>query len=101
MIVTAFVHRVDTDRFPQVPEGTWRWCVAAGLDPTNSELWLNAGAAPSQIEAAQLGESHAAAVVNALALAGVPAERRTTYLDTDPCPATAIDLPMPGSIHLE
>lgn len=99
MVITVWVHRVDTARFPAVPEG-WRWCVGAGSDPTDPRLWANAGWAPTATEAHEIGDQCAATAVNLLELAGVPAERCAEVLEYDPCPDDAMHVAMPGSLTL-
>lgn len=99
MVITVWVHRVDTDRFPAVPAG-WRWCVGMGDDPSDPRFWMNAGWAPTRVEAEVEGEQNAATATNALVLAGVDATRTTRALEADPCPAVSLDHPMNGSLRL-
>lgn len=88
------VHRVDVARFPSVPPG-FRWCVSALADPSDGRGWLNAGWDPMSTGAAFTGEQAAATAVHALLLAGVPAQRAATeFLEFDPCPPGAMDVPL-------
>lgn len=103
MVITCWVHAVDTARFPAVPEGTWRWCLGAGEDPADARMWFNAWLVtpddqlgyPPKTFAAIEGEQHGASVAAALHLAGIdPIEKRTVVLDYDPCADDAYDLPL-------
>ena len=97
MIVSTWVHRVDTNKFPAVPEG-WRWCVGAGPDPTDPRMWFNAGCAPTESDAAFVGQQCAATAANALHAAGVVFESQYKVLEVDPCLPEHMDAPMPGSV---
>jgi hypothetical protein len=87
MIVTVFVHEIDTGAHASVPSG-WRWAVHLGSNPSDMRSCLNAGWCPSAGEAGMEGEMVGVAVAKALRLAGVNAQYAAVCrLDSDPCPA--------------
>ena len=71
------VHPIDTFRHPDQPPG-WRWAVLLG------GACLNAGWAPSQGDAAIIGEAVSVVAVRTAHMCGQSAEMHTTFLDDDP-----------------
>lgn len=86
MIVSVFVHQVDTDVHTTVPPG-WRWAVHLGANPTNLAQCLNAGWSPNRLDAEFEGEKVSVATVKALRMCGVACEWAPgRLLDHDPIP---------------
>lgn len=87
VIVTVFVHEVDTEAHVTVPPG-WRWAVHVGTNPHDLRSCVNAGWCPSAGAAGLEGEMVGVAVAKALRLAGVDVRyAAVSRLDVDPCPA--------------
>jgi hypothetical protein len=100
VVITVWVHPVDTDRFPMVAPGSWRWCVGVGTDPADKRMWLNAWVcAPGEsqlydprTDALIEGSQHGATVAAGLRLAGVdPVDVQPGLLEHDPCPDDSYD----------
>lgn len=82
--ITVVVHKVDSKAHPSIQPG-WRWSVMVGGQPPGDlDYCANAGWAPSEHEARQIGEQAAATAVKAARMFGVPAAMRQLRLDHDP-----------------
>lgn len=87
MVVTVFVHQVDTTVHPTIPPG-WRWAVHLGGNPHDLRACLNAGWCPNDREAGMEGEAVGVAVVKALRLCGLAVSYAAVQLlERDPIPA--------------
>ncbi len=87
MIVTVFVHPIDTDVHPTVPPG-WRWAVHLGGNPKDATACLNAGWCPTRSEASVEGEMVGVTVAKAVGrVAGQPIYQLVPLAD-DPIPHT-------------
>jgi hypothetical protein len=90
VLLTCFVHPVNTDAHPGIPPG-WRWAVMVGpCAPSDVERCANAGWAPSAEQATAEGDQNAATATRALQLVGVHGRYGAPIrLDYDPIPAGA------------
>ena len=85
LLLTVFVHRVDTEIHSSVPDG-FRWAVHVGADPADLASCLNAGWAPDEFEAALTGETAAVVGKRVATLCGIDATTQTIVLSADPIP---------------
>jgi hypothetical protein len=94
LCVVVIVHPVDVSAHPTYPPG-YRWAVmVGGRQPADLDRCVGAGHAPSQLEAATIGESHGSSACLALRMFGINAEYALKGLDFDPIPSEADHRPL-------